>query len=53
MNWTQVRKMFHNSNRGENYMMVRKGKTYKDYYDEYTKLTEEEKQKVVQLYCEI
>lgn len=53
MSWTEIRKMFNNQNRGENYMAVRKGRTYKDYYDEYTRLTEEEKQKVVQLYCEI
>lgn len=53
MNWTEVRKLYNNSNRGENYMAVRKGKTYKNYYEEFQHLSEEEKQKVVRLYCEI
>ena len=51
--WTALRKKYKNSNRGENYMGIRKKKIYKDYCDEFEKMSEQEKDKLLCLYTEM
>ena len=51
--WTALRKKYKNSNLGENYMGIRKKKIYKDYCDEFEKMPEQEKDKLLCLYTEM
>lgn len=51
--WTNLRKLFNNSNRGENYYRIRNRKTYLDYCDKFDKLSDKEKDGIWYLYTEM
>lgn len=51
--WASLRKKLNVANRGENFMRIRNGTTYKDTYAKYKKLPEKEKQELLCLYTEM
>lgn len=52
-NWTKLRQLYGNPNRGENYIRIRKRQTYKDYCDDFDRLSETEKDNIMCLYTEM
>lgn len=53
LSWAELRRKYNNPNRGENYIRIRRRQTYKDYCEEYDKLSLEEKTKMLCLYTEM